>query len=58
MRENYRRGAKPARSLRTFGDLVEARRQPPDSELGRQLGDWYGDCDQLGLLLSLATTMV
>ena len=61
VRDVYRRrrgGAGHRRSLRTFEDLVEARRQPRDSPLGRQLAEWYADCDQLGLLLSLATTMV
>lgn len=57
MRTSYRRDAGRHR-LRTFGDLIEARLQPPDSESGRQLSDWHASCDQLGLLLTLATTMV
>ena len=62
VRDTYRErrgtGLSQCRSLRTFGDLIEARREPRDSPLGRQLGEWYANCDQLGLLLSLATTMV
>ncbi|KAI1372802.1 hypothetical protein F4677DRAFT_241831 [Hypoxylon crocopeplum] len=45
-------------SLRTFGDLIEARSCPPDSEQGQELNRWYASCDKLGLLLTLATTMV
>lgn len=57
LRDSYRRDV-GRHTLRTFGDLVEARSQTPDSELGKQLNDWYASCDQLGILLSLATTMV
>ncbi|KAI1481757.1 hypothetical protein F4774DRAFT_373619 [Daldinia eschscholtzii] len=45
-------------SLRTFGDLVDARSSPHNSERGRELNRWYASCDKLGLLLALATTMV
>ncbi|KAI0380885.1 hypothetical protein F5Y04DRAFT_93670 [Hypomontagnella monticulosa] len=45
-------------SLRTFGDLIEARSAPSGSELGRELDRWHASCDKLGLLLTLATTMV
>ncbi|KAI0110565.1 hypothetical protein F4776DRAFT_657148 [Hypoxylon sp. NC0597] len=45
-------------SLRTFRDLIEARSCPPDSERGRELNRWHANCDKLGLLLTLATTMI
>ncbi|KAI1469905.1 uncharacterized protein F4812DRAFT_469937 [Daldinia caldariorum] len=45
-------------SLRTFGDLIDARLSPDNSERGRDLNRWYANCDKLGLLLALATTMV
>ncbi|KAI1763279.1 hypothetical protein GGR53DRAFT_371436 [Hypoxylon sp. FL1150] len=45
-------------SLKTFGDLLDARSSPPDSDRGRQLDRWHATCDKLGLLLTLATTLV
>ncbi|KAI2465236.1 hypothetical protein F4781DRAFT_410046 [Annulohypoxylon bovei var. microspora] len=44
--------------LRTFGDLIEARSCPPNSDHGQELNRWHASCDKLGLLLALATTMV
>ncbi|KAI2602207.1 hypothetical protein GGR54DRAFT_634177 [Hypoxylon sp. NC1633] len=46
------------KSLRTFGDLIEARSCPPSSERGQQLSRWQASCDKLGLLLTLATTTI
>ncbi|KAI2778174.1 hypothetical protein F4815DRAFT_478245 [Daldinia loculata] len=45
-------------SLRTFGDLIDARSSPHNSDRGQELNRWYASCDKLGLLLTLATTMV
>ncbi|KAL7625849.1 hypothetical protein AAE478_005072 [Parahypoxylon ruwenzoriense] len=45
-------------SLRTFGDLIEARSYPSNSERGRKLNKWHASCDKLGLLLTLATSMI
>ncbi|KAI0844596.1 hypothetical protein F5Y00DRAFT_255898 [Daldinia vernicosa] len=45
-------------SLRTFGDLVDARSSPHNSDRGQELNRWHASCDKLGLLLTLATTMV
>ncbi|KAI1414418.1 hypothetical protein F5Y13DRAFT_158512 [Hypoxylon sp. FL1857] len=45
-------------SLRTFRDLIEARSCPPGSERGQELNRWHANCDKLGLLLTLATTMI
>ncbi|KAI8963111.1 hypothetical protein F5Y11DRAFT_320380 [Daldinia sp. FL1419] len=45
-------------ALRTFGDLIDARASPHNSERGQELNRWYAHCDKLGLLLTLATTMV
>ncbi|KAI1135566.1 hypothetical protein F5Y05DRAFT_165493 [Hypoxylon sp. FL0543] len=47
-----------ASSLLTFRDLIEARSCPPDSERGQALNRWHANCDKLGLLLTLATTMI
>lgn len=51
-------GERSLDSLRTFGDLLDARSSPPDSDRGRQLDRWHATCDKLGLLLTLATTLV
>ncbi|KAI1660607.1 hypothetical protein F4813DRAFT_298788 [Daldinia decipiens] len=45
-------------SLRTFGDLIDARLSPHNSDRGQELNRWYANCDKLGLLLTLATAMV
>ncbi|KAI1391687.1 uncharacterized protein F4822DRAFT_192817 [Hypoxylon trugodes] len=45
-------------SLKSFGDLITARSYPPDSEPFQQLNKWHANCDKLGLLLTLATSMV
>ncbi|KAI1342044.1 hypothetical protein F5Y15DRAFT_331230 [Xylariaceae sp. FL0016] len=44
--------------LKTFGDLVDARKEPPETESGRQLSEWHSRCDRFGLLLTVATSMV
>ncbi|KAI1396244.1 hypothetical protein F4819DRAFT_143841 [Hypoxylon fuscum] len=44
--------------LKTFGDLIEARSSPPNSDRGQALNRWHAGCDKLGLLLTLATTMI
>ncbi|KAI0883076.1 uncharacterized protein GGS22DRAFT_167840 [Annulohypoxylon maeteangense] len=44
--------------IRKFGDLIEARSCPPNSDHGQELNRWHANCDKLGLLLTLATTMV
>ncbi|KAI1091749.1 hypothetical protein F5B19DRAFT_254000 [Rostrohypoxylon terebratum] len=48
----------PPRLIRRFGDLIEARSCPPNSDHGQELNRWHANCDKLGLLLTLATTMV
>ncbi|RYP02900.1 hypothetical protein DL764_005516 [Monosporascus ibericus] len=57
-RDRYYSRDAGGRPLRTFGDLIDARSQPPNSELGLRLNEWYASCDNLGLLLTLATTMI
>ncbi|KAI1206845.1 uncharacterized protein F4807DRAFT_437450 [Annulohypoxylon truncatum] len=44
--------------IRNFGDLIEARSCLPNSDYGQELNRWHANCDKLGLLLTLATTMV
>ncbi|KAH9909960.1 hypothetical protein F4778DRAFT_26287 [Xylariomycetidae sp. FL2044] len=55
-REGFCRNPRP--SLRTIGDLVEARAEPYDFETRQKLDDWHASCDKLGLLVTMATTMV
>ncbi|KAI0158043.1 hypothetical protein GGR52DRAFT_577011 [Hypoxylon sp. FL1284] len=45
-------------SLKTFGDLLDARSSPPGSDLSKQLDRWHASCDKLGQLLTLATVLV
>ncbi|CAJ2507938.1 Uu.00g091240.m01.CDS01 [Anthostomella pinea] len=44
--------------LRTFGELIDARAAPPDSDMGQRLNAWHASCDNLGLLLTQATALV
>ncbi|KAI1080672.1 hypothetical protein F5B20DRAFT_90544 [Whalleya microplaca] len=44
--------------MRTYRDLIDARSSSPDPATQRQLNEWHATCDKLGLLLTLATSMI